>query len=154
MSIEGPDESKRVEDVDKARVMADFENAYRDKYIGKLKKELQQPYAPEIIKTLQTQIDRWEKKSDQLADGVGALYEAEKESENMSDGEVAGMEERMGVAMNEAENYLTEIKQAALDNPSPTMLEELENAVQVDYDSQLKHEAWAQILKDRKNKSK
>lgn len=151
MPIEGPDESQRIDDIDKARVMADFENSYRDDKIGKLKKELLQPYHPDIVRTFQSQIDRWEKKSDQLADGVGALYDAENEAVNMSDEEVAGMDEKTGLAMNEAENYLAEIKQAALDNPSQRMLEELENAMQTDYDAQLRHEAWSRVLKDRKN---
>ncbi len=153
MSIEGPDESQRIEDFDKARVMADFENAYRDKYVGLLKKELEKPYVPAIKKTFQDQIDRWERKSDQLADGVGALYDAEKESENMTDEEVMQMEDRAGQAMNEAEVYLSEIKQASLENPSERMMEELENAIQADYDAQLKHEAWMEIRKNRKNKS-
>jgi hypothetical protein len=154
MNHERPDESQRIEDFDKARVMGDFENAYREKYIGRLKKELEQPYTPEIKRTLQTQIDRWEKKSNELADGVGALYDAEKEANTMSDDEVINMEDKVGQEMNAAENYLSEIKQAALDNPSERMLLELENAVQVDYEAQLKHEAWMQIRKDRKINTK
>lgn len=153
MSIEGPDKSQRIDNPEKAEAMA-YESS--DMHVSAIKnqreyeKAVEEGWSDTLISKSEGKAKLWKEKAEIAEEKAGIYFDINEQAKKLSEDEIEAEVKLANIRQRETHRLLREAKEAAANNPSELMIEEVNRADKEAIKASREYGAWQAAQMNRR----